>query len=238
MINTILFDLDGTLLPMDIDAFIKLYFTALSTKFAALGYDRSLVLKGVIAGTKAMVENEGQASNESVFWDVFEQVTNLSKAACEEDFSAFYTHEFKDLSKYMTQNETMREAVSVLIQKGYRLLLTTNPMFPKIAVEERVRWAGIDANAFSMMTSYEYCHYTKPNIKYYEEVIKKENLQIDECMMVGNDTIEDGIIETLGIPLYLIKDYLINKNNEPLHSKWHGSSEEFLSFVKNLPVIE
>lgn len=235
MINTILFDLDGTLLPMDLDEFVKIYFDSLGKKFAQLGYDYEVILKGVIAGTKTMIKNDGTTTNEEVFWNAFKDVTGISKKECEEDFTNFYQNEFTTLSKYTKQNKYMCEAVNELARKGYRLLLTTNPMFPKMAVEERVRWAGIDSNLFTIMTSYEYCHYTKPNVNYYKEVIEKENLVLEKCMMVGNDSLEDGVIETLGIPLYLITDYLIHRDNEPLKSKWHSNSEQFLQFVKELP---
>lgn len=237
MINTILFDLDGTLLPMDLDEFIKIYFDSLGKKFAQLGYDYEVILKGVITGTKMMIKNDGNSTNEDIFWKNFYDVTNISKVDIEKDFIDFYQDDFTKLSKYTKQNKYMCEAVKELASKGYRLLLTTNPMFPKMAVEERVRWAGIDSDVFSIMTSYEYCHYTKPNVNYYKEVIEKENLILDECMMVGNDAIEDGVIETLGIPLYLITDHLINRSNEPLKSKWYSNSEAFLSFVKELPSV-
>lgn len=238
MMNTVLFDLDGTLLPMDLDEFVKIYFGSLSKKFAQLGYDPEKILNGVVTGTKMMIKNDGSATNEEVFWKAFESITSITEKECEEDFTNFYHNEFTELAKYTKQSEQMREAVKILADKGYRLLLTTNPMFPKMAVEERVRWAGIDSNVFSMMTSYEYCHYTKPNVNYYKEVIENEQLVLEECMMVGNDAIEDGVIETLGIPLYLVTDHLINRNNEPLKSRWHGNSSEFLAFVKELPEIK
>ena len=39
MIKTILFDLDGTLLPMDQDAFTKAYFKSLSEYLLPFGYE-------------------------------------------------------------------------------------------------------------------------------------------------------------------------------------------------------
>ena len=39
MIKTVLFDLDGTLLPMDQDNFVKAYFKNLAIKLAPHGYD-------------------------------------------------------------------------------------------------------------------------------------------------------------------------------------------------------
>lgn len=237
MIKNVLFDLDGTLLPMDLEEFTKLYFGCLYQRFHSLGYDADLVLKGVMSGTKVMMENDGINTNEEVFWKRFELVTSIRKQACEEDFTNFYTHDFAQLGAHTTQNKNMMEAVNLLLDKGYRLYLTTNPLFPKMAVEQRVAWAGLQPEMFALMTSYEVCSYTKPNVNYYRDVIEKMGLEVSECMMVGNDAIEDGVIETLGIPLYLVEDHLINKNNEPLTSKWHGSSDAFLAFVKDLPKV-
>lgn len=47
MIKAILFDLDGTLLPMDNDAFTKYYFKLLCKKLAPMGYDPQQCIDGV-----------------------------------------------------------------------------------------------------------------------------------------------------------------------------------------------
>lgn len=238
MIKTVLFDLDGTLLPMDLDEFIKYYFHFIKEKFDTLRGNGDEILNGVIAGTKAMMKNQGKASNEEAFWKTFVETVRIDKEEIESEFESFYRNEFTQLEKLCKRSDNMVEAVKCLREKGYRLLLTTNPMFPKIAVEERLRWSGINPDSFDLITSYEYCHATKPSIKYYEEVIQTMNLNIEECMMVGNDTEDDGVVEQLGIPLYLIEDHLINRNNESLKSKWHSSSQEFLKFVKALPKLK
>lgn len=235
MIKTVLFDLDGTLLPMDIDEFVQKYFKALTVKFANLGYDQELILKGVFAGIKAMYKNDGTNTNEIVFWQSFELAANIERSECESQMLDFYQNEFVEIGKALVQNEKMIKAVKLLVKKGYRLLLTTNPLFPASAVDQRINWAGIDPAIFALKTSYETCHYTKPNLKYYQEIIAQENLNLDECLMVGNDVIEDGVIETLGIPLYLVTDCLINRDNQPIKSKYHGNSQEFYDFVVKLP---
>lgn len=237
MIKTIMFDLDGTILPMDLDEFIKLYFCEIQKKFDQISNNGDLVLKGVVAGTQAMMKQHLEKTNEVVFWETFEALTNIKKVDIEEDFEEFYNNEFTSLKKICDKNENMIKAVKVLKMKGYQLLLTTNPMFPEMAVKERLRWSGVEENSFDYITSYEYCHATKPRVEYYEEVIKTMDLAIHECMMVGNDTQDDGVIETLGIPLYLIEDYLITHNDE-VNSKWIGKSNEFLKFCEKLPNIK
>lgn len=235
MIDTVLFDLDGTLLPMDLDEFIKFYFKKLLEKMTTIGYDAKVIRKGVLEGTNAMIQNQGNLTNENVFWNTFCEHTGIAREDCESDFDDFYRDEFDAIGACCEQSEAMIRAVQILHAKGYRLLLTTNPLFPKIAVEKRIQWAGLKANVFSLITSYEDFHYTKPNIGYYKEVIELENLTIENCMMVGNDSLEDGVIETLGIPLYLIEDHLIHREDTPLQCHWHGTSTDFLKKVETMP---
>lgn len=70
-IKAVLFDLDGTLLPMDQDIFVKAYFGALCKKLAPLGYEPKRVVDTIWRGTEAMVKNDGSCLNREVFWNVF-----------------------------------------------------------------------------------------------------------------------------------------------------------------------
>ena len=63
-ITTVLFDLDGTLLPMDQDVFTTGYFKSLCKKVAPLGYEPEKLVKAIWAGMAAMVKNDGSETNE------------------------------------------------------------------------------------------------------------------------------------------------------------------------------
>lgn len=71
MIKMILFDLDGTLLPMDQEIFIKAYFSGIANKFVNYGYEPNMLIASIWEGTKAMIKNDGSKTNEEVFWDCF-----------------------------------------------------------------------------------------------------------------------------------------------------------------------
>ena len=73
-LTTVLFDLDGTLLPMDQDQFVKGYFGLLTQKLAPRGYDPKKLIDAIWAGTAAMVGNDGGRTNEAVFWARFAQI--------------------------------------------------------------------------------------------------------------------------------------------------------------------
>ena len=74
MIKAVLFDLDGTLLQMDQDNFIKTYLEGLASRLVPLGYDKDTFIKGIWLGTGAMVKNDGTKMNEKVFWDTFVKI--------------------------------------------------------------------------------------------------------------------------------------------------------------------
>ena len=72
MLQAIFFDLDGTLLPMDNDVFIQVYFKLLSKAALQWGYsDTDGLVKAIWTGVKAMVENRGLCTNEEAFWKAF-----------------------------------------------------------------------------------------------------------------------------------------------------------------------
>lgn len=238
MIQTVLFDLDGTLLPMDIEVFIKAYIDALGKKFHELGYDAKHCVKCVLAGTKSMYKNDGSVTNETCFWNTFEAISGIKRSECEEKLNSFYRDVFPHLTCCEGRCDNMLEALAILKEKGYRLVLATNPLFPALATKARIGWAELNEEDFDLVTTYDNCHYTKPNVGYYKEVLETINEDISSCLMVGNDSSEDGAIEQLGIPVYLVTDYLIHREETPLTATYQGTSEEFLAFVKAMPVVK
>lgn len=93
--KTILFDLDGTLLPMDQDAFVKYYMGLLAQKMAPHGYEPEKLVEAVWKGVGAMVRNSGQQKNETVFWDCFAGTFGAQVRQDLPLFESFYENEFQ-----------------------------------------------------------------------------------------------------------------------------------------------
>lgn len=234
MIKAVLFDLDGTLLHMDEAQFIKIYFSNLSQKLSHLA-DGELVLKGLIAGTKAMASNDGTMSNEERFWFVFENTTKLAKKDLETIINDFYLNEFNETKKATTLNPDAATLVSYFKEKGIRIIAATNPLFPAIATKKRITWAGLDYHDFELITTYENSGFCKPSLDYYKSILNTLDLKAEECIMIGNDVREDGCIEALNIPCYITTNNLKNPDNQEITCTWHGSFEELLPlFEKKL----
>ena len=128
--KTVLFDLDGTLLKMDVDVFTKYYLGSLAKKYADI-IDPNLIIKAVWAGTKSMVLNDGSKTNEEVFFETFNKITNYHSS--NETFISFYLNEFRDTINACVVDDDARVLVDKIKAKNYQLVLATNPIFPKEA---------------------------------------------------------------------------------------------------------
>lgn len=234
MITTILFDLDGTLLPMNQDHFVNSYLSRMAQKMAPHGYDPKKLVSMIWNGTGAMVANNGQATNETVFWDFFEQVFGADSRKDEPLFQEFYHHEFQEVRNECGFTPAAAELIRELQQKGFTLVLATNPLFPAIATQSRVRWAGLEPEDFVWITTYENSSYCKPNPAYYREILAKLNKKPEECLMVGNDVGEDMIVKDLGMQVFLLTDCLINKKEVDISVYPHGGFPELAAFIRRL----
>lgn len=232
--KTILFDLDGTLLPMDQDAFTKAYFRALTEKLIPHGYEPDALVKGIWTGTASMLKNDGRRTNEAVFWDAFAGIFGDRVYRDKALFDAFYLAEFDRAKEVCGFDPEANVTVKALKSEGYRIILASNPIFPLTAQKRRMEWAGLDTDDFSYITSYENSRYCKPNPDYYREILSAIGCSAKDCLMVGNDTTEDIAAEDAGIQTFLLTNCLINSEGKDIPSHPHGGFEELREYVKHI----
>lgn len=234
MITTVLFDLDGTLLPMDQDVFTKQYFQYLIAKVAPLGYTPEKLIDTIWKGTAAMVRNDGGCTNEEAFWNYFVQVYGEESRAQIPVFEDFYRVEFQQAKNSCGFHPAAAQVIAACKQRGLHLVLATNPIFPAIATESRIRWAGLEPEDFELYTTYENSCHCKPNPEYYRDILAQTGYRAEECLMVGNDVTEDMVAEALGMKVFLLKDCMINKGNADISRYPQGSFAELLQYIENL----
>lgn len=230
-ITTVLFDLDGTLLPMDQEVFVKAYFGGLAKKLAPHGYDPDTLIPAIWAGIKAMVKNDGSVLNETAFWNTFCGILGEKAREDKALFASFYANEFQAVQAVCGYTPDAAKVVRRIKEKGLRVALATNPLFPAVATESRIRWAGLQPNEFELYTTYENSRYCKPNPDYYRAILETLGVDANECLMVGNDVGEDMIAETLGMPVFLLTDCVINKTDRRIKEFPHGGFAELLAKI-------
>ncbi|HIT67219.1 MAG TPA: HAD family hydrolase [Candidatus Merdisoma merdipullorum] len=233
-ITTILFDLDGTLLPMDNAAFTKGYFKLLAARLAPLGYEPEKLVDAVWSGTAAMVKNDGSQNNEAAFWKRFSEIYGEKVLDDLPVFENFYATDFQQAKAMCGFNPKAAEAVRTARDLGLRVALATNPIFPAIATESRIRWAGLQPEDFELYTTYENIGYCKPNPAYYQELLDQLNESPERCLMVGNDVAEDMIAEKLGMQVFLLTDCIINKEEADVSVYPRGGFDELLEHIRTL----
>lgn len=236
--RVICFDLDGTLLPMDLDEFMGSYFKSIAGFAAARGLDAGRFMDALKRGTHAMAAHDDDSTNEEAFWAVFAQSYGEGAADVRTLVGDFYEHDFAHIGDGFEGNPAVARIIAKLQDKGYPLVLTTMPMFPRRAVEHRLRWAGVDAGAFARITSYENSKSVKPRQTYYAENLAALGAHGADVLMVGNNTQEDLAFLDLGVDAYLVTDWLLDPIGYDLDTVKHGTMAEFEAWVDQLPACE
>ena len=233
-ITTVLFDLDGTLLPMDQDIFVKDYFTRIAGKVAPHGYDPKQLIDMIWRGTAAMVKNDGTKTNEKTFWEYAVSVYGERIVQDKRFFDEFYEEEFDKIKSVCGYNPAAAETVHALKERGFRVVLATNPIFPARATQWRINWAGLTPEDFELYTTYENSSYCKPNLKYYQAILDQLQVHPSECLMVGNDVGEDMVAKQLGMQVFLLTDCIINKADADISEYPHGSFDALRKYLAAL----
>lgn len=237
MFNTILFDLDGTLLPLNMKDFMELYFHEMGLKLKNL-IDPKILVKYVLEATDTMVETVDGRTNEMVFMEKFGELTGREKLPLfQQSFNEFYDEGFLKVQNSTSTNAAIQQSIPLLKAKGYHLILATNPLFPEKAIHHRIKWAGFQPEDFQYITSYERNHYCKPKPQFYQEILTETNKQPEQCLMVGNDVQEDLIAGSLGLKTYLITNHLIHRTPNQICCDYQGDYDAFFDFVKELPPV-
>lgn len=232
--KTVLFDLDGTLLPLDQEAFGKAYIFGMAKYMTPYGYDLQELIRGITVGTGAMVKNDGAATNEEVFWHYFSGQMGRDARVDEPYFEEYYRTEFQKVREVCGFNPKSAEVIAFLKQAGCRVVLATNPLFPRIATYSRAAWAGMDPADFDLITTYENSRHCKPNPEYYRDVLADLGEKPENCIMVGNDVQEDMVALALGMKVFLLTDSLINRDNTDISQYPNGSFPELITFIREL----
>lgn len=209
--KTIFFDLDGTLLDMDMNDFVVNYYRLLTEYVAKHGYDPQRFMKALDNGLESMLRNDGTSSNEEVFWKAMEEEFGPEVHDSKKMFEKFYLEEFQTISQFTGPNKEIMNFIEDVKEKA-PLVLATNPLFPSMATASRMKWGGLDGEDFDLITTYENSRFCKPNPLYYEDLLERLNLKPEDVLMVGNDLYEDGAAKSLGIDVFILEPNLLHED--------------------------
>jgi HAD superfamily hydrolase (TIGR01662 family) len=187
VIQTILLDLDDTLLDNDMGRFLPPYFEALGRRMARFIAPDKLV-NLLLSSTRVMMRNQDPTvTNQQAFDADFFPRLGLPEAQIRPIIYSFYEEDFPALKRYTRPRPQARPLVEALFDHGYNVVIATNPMFPRRAVEHRLEWAGVLDFPFQLVTTYENSHFCKPSPRYYQEILSRLDSHPKEAIMIGDD---------------------------------------------------
>lgn len=237
MIDTFLFDLDGTLLHIDLDLFVKIYYSEMSTIFSNL-VDPFEFYGYVWLAASSIAEDDSRETNENKFINTISKMLNADANTCRQLLEKFYNKDIPNISKTITSEPLMVECIHILKEKGYKLVVATNPVLPRKIIHHKMKLAGLDWKDFSYISTMENSHFCKPNVKYFGEILNNIKKEPQKCIMVGNNVQEDLIASQLNIENYLIIDNLINTSNIEIMCKNIGTYKDFYEFARKINSVE
>lgn len=235
MIKAILFDLDGTLLPMDNERFLKIYLSRVGA--CVPGQDAKHIAKCILAASMEVTKRgDGEETNAEMFARIFCGMTKLDRATSFRYFDRFYEEEFPKIGEFFPPEPMVRDIMDTCAQKGFVTALATVPLFPKAAVHARMAWAGIAPEEFALCGSYEDFCTCKPDPAFYLDVAARIGVLPGECLMVGNDA-KDDILPALaaGMQAFFLTPYAIGDAPKDVPS---GDYAAALSYLRALPDAE
>ena len=233
MFQAILFDLDDTLLRNEMNAFVNAYFGTLMPKIANVFPDAN-IRDAVMAATQSMIASKNPAKTlRRVFIAEFESITGLDFLEVEPVFMDYYENEYRDVARVTSPLAHAQAALHAAQKVTPNIVLATIPIFPLIAIEERMRWAGIAEFPFTLVTSFEMMHASKPHPEYYAEIAGHLGRRPEQCLMIGNDYLDDMIAKAAGMKTFLVTDFAKRADKKKYEPDYQGSLLQVVSFLES-----
>jgi len=212
--RTALFDLDGTLLPVETEFFLKHYMDALAEYFASLMSGEEF-RKALLGATYETIANlDPSTGNLQAFATSFARLSGLPWDTVWPIIERYYVDRYPKLRVHVPDNPVARDVVRQCVENGWRIVLATQPLFPETATRERMRWCGIDSLPWEMITTLDNMHFCKPHLEYYREIVEALALDPLRCVMIGNDMQEDMVAKAIGMKTFLVEDFLIDRGED------------------------
>jgi len=232
-ITTILFDLDGTLLNVDMYQFVPSYLTGLARSIDEKMDSEHFVEVMIERTMERLRSDDGSRTNEQFFLEIAWSDLNINAAQFNAGLTTFYRDYLYELQPLIIKLPLARQLMQRCMELGFEVVIATNPVFPRPVVDARLNWGGLGDFDYRLITSFENSCYCKPNPNYFKAILSEIDRSPESCLMVGNDTEHDMSASAVGITTFLVDAWVIDRgwNFVP---DYRGSHLDLYRFIGQL----
>lgn len=234
-IKTICFDLDGTLVEMNplfkapllTMSMIRFFHVIPPWKF----------FKSFKIAVKTMLHHQEDQSNFSIFVKSLSAQSNLKdETLIKKAIQEILEIDFPKLKIFFYPVKDAKQTLKIAQELGFNIILATNPVFPRKAVETRLMGGGFKSEDFPLMTHAENMTRCKPKVEYYKELLIRFNLDPQECLMIGNDVKKDTPAFDVGMKTFILSSGAKDLKKTLMHPKinYAGTHLELQALLKKL----
>ena len=232
-IKAILFDLDGTLIRVQMSEFIPRYLQGLAA-YCVDKANTEKFIRTLLQSIRDLIHTEGDGvqTNEERVCHWMEEKLALPRATLQESLIRFKQDGIDGLRPMVHPIPLAQQIVKECRQKGVPLILATNPVFPKFMIQARLSWAGLEEDDYCLLTSYENSSYCKPQAGYFSDVANLIGIAPENCLMVGNDSNHDLAAVAIGMQTYLVDTWLVEREGPEWPCENRGDHADLQRFLR------
>ncbi|HVB09052.1 MAG TPA: HAD family hydrolase [Bacillota bacterium] len=201
----ILFDLDGTLLDIDGEAFLERYLDALAP-YLRPDMDPDAFRGKVMAAALPLITSDHlQGTVGDTFRAALADRLELPAAEVADGQRRLDSALGDVVAIPHAPRTTARLCVDAALDAGMRCAVATTPIYRPAVIHRRLTWAGLADYPWALVTTSENMHSCKPSPGYFREAAAKLGLQPADCIMVGDDPYQDGPSDEAGMRFHLVQ---------------------------------
>jgi len=165
-----------------------------------------LFYEKLMASSRALLDSDGTVFNVDFFLNRFSEGFEAHRNELWNRFARFYETRFDALRRLVTVSDGLDALFDRLERRGLKKVVASNPLWPLSVQRIRLGWAGLQNRSFDWITGIENTRFCKPRIEYYREICETLGERPENCLMVGNDPVNDMAVAEIGMKTYLVHD--------------------------------
>lgn len=231
MLKAVVFDMDDTLLSINLSAFVAILMKDEAALLADIARRNPLATLATWGGAMLDLNNNARPdddtrTNLAFFNEHIEARTGvpLDDPVIADAFACYERDVLPGKNDGIIAArpaDGAHEAIEEVLGRGLRVALLTNPCFSETCIRTRLAWGGLEDAPFELITTMETSTRCKPSPVYYLESLAHLGLEPHEVLMVGNDAKRDFPTPDCGIQTAYVG------GGRPVRATWSGPMASF-----------